>query len=201
MGPNFYAVPAPGTVVIRFNGKVEADVGAGFTSLDKVTVPPGTAAFPASGGTYKTNPIAVGSYMRLYPGFDGMSANGIRYGAQIELRENFQPAQTTGDTTAVPSIASPSINSSARRCMSAAPIHTLPRIRSASFAWVRATVSWGCSTTVSLTAQCWDAGAGVFQNNAYGAFFPMSATVAGSTNFPWLAQSGFRFTGITSSFI
>ena len=37
LGQNFYATPAPGTVVIRLNGRVEADVGVGFTSLDKYT--------------------------------------------------------------------------------------------------------------------------------------------------------------------
>ena len=35
LGQNFYAVPAPGTVVIRLNGRSRPTVGAGFTSLDK----------------------------------------------------------------------------------------------------------------------------------------------------------------------
>src|SRR4051794_38230433 len=33
--PNVNAVPAPGTVVIRINGRVEVDVTANFTTLDK----------------------------------------------------------------------------------------------------------------------------------------------------------------------
>ena len=33
--PNANAVPAPGTVVIRLNGRVETDVSANFTSVDK----------------------------------------------------------------------------------------------------------------------------------------------------------------------
>ena len=47
---------------------------------------------------FKTNPIGIGTYLRLYPGFDGVSANGLRYGASAEIRENFgsgtAPAQS-----------------------------------------------------------------------------------------------------------
>ena len=203
MGPNFYAVPAPGTVVIRFNGKVEADVGAGFTSLDNVaasftnpaTISTAGVITPGSTitGRVKTNPIAVGSYVRLYPGFDGMSANGIRYGAQIELRENFQSAQTTSGTPAAPSLASPSVNSSAetiyvRRAYTYLASDQVGLVRLGQGDGVV-----GLFDNCIFTAQCWDAGAGVFQNNAYGAFFPTSATGGGSTNFPWLAQSGAEY--------
>src|ERR1700710_2938059 len=72
--PNVDAVPAPGTIVIRLNGRVEVDVVATYTSADK-----GVTAAGAPTG-FKVNPIGVGSYMRLYPGFDGMAANGLRYG-------------------------------------------------------------------------------------------------------------------------
>ncbi|MFL5258065.1 MAG: hypothetical protein ACJ8AI_35325 [Rhodopila sp.] len=78
--PNVNKVPAPGTVVIRLNGRVEVDFGAAFTSADK--------GVGANAG-YKVNPVGIGSYMRLYPGFDGLAANGLRYGASVELRENF----------------------------------------------------------------------------------------------------------------
>src|SRR3954470_18427 len=33
--PNVNAVPAPGTIVIRLNGRVEVDFGATFTSADR----------------------------------------------------------------------------------------------------------------------------------------------------------------------
>ncbi len=87
--PNVDAVPAPGTIVIRLNGRVEVDVTANYTSVDK-----GVTATGAPTG-YKLNPVGVSSYMRLYPGFDGMAANGLRYGAAIELRENFGAADRT----------------------------------------------------------------------------------------------------------
>src|SRR6201995_3531371 len=73
LGQNFYAVPAPGTVVIRLNGRVETDAGVGSPSLDKFT---GTVTTPATVGvtgivtpgssrtvTYKMNPAAVSSYV------------------------------------------------------------------------------------------------------------------------------------------
>jgi hypothetical protein len=28
-------------------------------------------------------------FARLYPGFDGVAANGLRYGASVEIRENY----------------------------------------------------------------------------------------------------------------
>ena len=85
--PNTLAVPSPGTIVIRLNGRVEVDVTANFTSVDR-----GVTATGAPTG-FKLNPVGISSYMRLYPGFDGMAANGLRYGAAVELRENFQCRQ------------------------------------------------------------------------------------------------------------
>src|ERR1700749_5141825 len=40
--PNVYATPTPGTIVIHLNGRVEADVAANFTSVDRGTNPDGT---------------------------------------------------------------------------------------------------------------------------------------------------------------
>jgi hypothetical protein len=204
LGQNFYAVPAPGTVVIRLNGKVEADISAGFTSLDKVTasftnpatINATTGAITKGNtiiGTYKTNPVAVGAYMRLYPGFDGMSANGIHYGAQIELRENFQPAQQTNGTPGTPSIASPSVNTSAetvfvRRAYTYLSADTLGLVRLGQGDGVV-----GLFDNCIFTAQCWDAGVGVFQNSSFGSFYPTNAFGGGATNFPWLAQGGAEY--------
>ena len=149
IGQNFYAVPAPGTVVIRLNGRVEADVGVGFTSLDKYTGTVTTPATISTAGvitpgstrtvTYKENPVAVSSYVRLYPGFDGASTNGIHYGAQIELRENFQSAQNaSGTRSRRPSPPRRSIPPR-KPSLSAAPTRICPMTTSASSALVRAT--------------------------------------------------------------
>jgi hypothetical protein len=40
-------------------------------------------------GTAKVAPTMLNSFMRLYFGADAMATNGLRYGAGIELRENF----------------------------------------------------------------------------------------------------------------
>src|ERR1700748_2747803 len=90
--PNVNAVPAPGTGVIRINGRVEVDVTANYTSVDK-----SVSATGAPTG-YKLNPLGVSSYFRLYPAFDGLAANGLRYGASVELRENFGGGTQSGNT-------------------------------------------------------------------------------------------------------
>src|SRR5690349_9605740 len=76
--PNVDAVPAPGTIVIRLNGRVEVDVSAVFSTLNNGVNANGTP------NGFKVNPIGIGSYVRLYPGFDGLAANGLRYGASVE---------------------------------------------------------------------------------------------------------------------
>ena len=45
-------------------------------------------------GTAKLQPQAIGSFARLYFGGDGMATNGLRYGAAIEVRENFSGEQS-----------------------------------------------------------------------------------------------------------
>ncbi len=88
------SAPLPGTVQIHLHGRVEFDAFAEYSTGNNL--PPGTKSSGSSvaGGTTvlpgaKLNPVNMGSYMRLYPGVDGMATNGLRYGAQIELRENF----------------------------------------------------------------------------------------------------------------
>ena len=76
------AVPSPGTVVIRLNGRVEADMIVGWSTNHQVGA---TATAPG----FKSNPVIFGAYARLYPGVDGMATNGLRYGAAVELRENY----------------------------------------------------------------------------------------------------------------
>jgi len=201
-GPGVYTLPTPGTVVIRLGGKVEADIGVGFTSLSSIvgvgttggTSLNGTAAGQnVAGVKYKTNPVAIGSYMRLYPGFDGMTTNGIRYGAQIELRENFQPSQTAMGTPAAPSVVTPSGNTSAQTVMVR---RAFTYIASDQFGIVRLGQGDGVIGLFDpciFAGQCWDAGVGVFQNNFFGGFFPINSTGGGATNYPWLSQAGAEY--------
>ncbi len=93
--PGALANPTPGTIVVHLNGKVQTEVQGAWTSLDQRV-----AAAPAAGstaailgnngaGTVKLEPLAINEFARLYAGVDGMATNGLRYGAAIEVRQNF----------------------------------------------------------------------------------------------------------------
>lgn len=90
------AAPTPGTVVVRLNGRFrffaaaifDKDVennaaGTGFSG----TVNPVTGLGTATGGN-KLATYGFGEYARLYPGFDGVAANGLKYGASLEIRQD-----------------------------------------------------------------------------------------------------------------
>ncbi len=83
------ANPTPGTMVIRLGVRMDVAVGASWSNLDSYSAgTPGTAAYTAR----KLSPVQIMEYMRIYPGVDAMAANGLRYGAAIELRQNFATA-------------------------------------------------------------------------------------------------------------
>ncbi|HTQ70481.1 MAG TPA: porin [Acidocella sp.] len=72
-------VAAPGTIVVHLNGYFQFSVGAvGSSQMTGGSVAAGTA--------YKLNGDGVASDLRLYPGFDAQTLNGIWYGFQSELR-------------------------------------------------------------------------------------------------------------------
>jgi hypothetical protein len=193
--PNVDAVPAPGTVVIRLNGRIESEITASFTSADK-----GTGA----NAPYKVNPLGIGTFARLYPGFDGLAANGIRYGGSIELRENFgsgtfsngnlgnsAPTTTTLTQTATAAATSPSANSSAetvfvRRAFTYVASDQLGLIRLGQGDGVV-----GLFDNCIFTSQCYDAGMGNFNGGDI-----QSESVQGPLAIPfvWLSQAGADYT-------
>jgi len=69
---------APGQISVRLNGRVNWYAGVESSSLD-------------SNGTtgQKTSTTNFLGYIRLYPGFDGVAANGLHYGAAAEIRTNW----------------------------------------------------------------------------------------------------------------
>ena len=80
------ANPTPGTMVIHLGALVLAETGASWASgLGGAT----SEINLATGTSNKVAPIFMQSYVRLYPGVDAMAANGLRYGAAVEIRENF----------------------------------------------------------------------------------------------------------------
>ena len=101
--PGPAANPTPGTVVVHFNGFVVSEFETAWTSTDSriaapvtfnqaSTSPPSAANVLVGnipGGSVKLMPQQISSYARLFAGVDGMAANGLRYGAGMEIRQNF----------------------------------------------------------------------------------------------------------------
>lgn len=174
--PNADTVPRPGTVVIRLNGRVEADVAGTFTSVDRST-PPG----------YKLNPVGIGSYMRLYPGFDGLSASGIRYGAAVELRENFA-AGNAGSVDAPAGTgpaAGPSANTSSQTIYVRRAFTYLATDQAGLLRFGQGDGVLGLFDNCIFTSQCWDAGEKILSTGGLQIFAPGTAVVP----FVWLDQS------------
>jgi predicted porin len=182
--PNVIAVPAPGTIVIRLNGRVEVLATANFTSVDKGLNANGTP------NGFKLNPVGIGSYFRLYPGFDGLAANGLRYGASVELRENFPPA-TTGTTNggATGGNASPSGNSSGQTIFVRRAFAYLASDQAGLVRLGQGDGVIGLFDNCIFTSQCWDAGLGGLDAGASQETTPSGV----SPPFVWLSQVGAEY--------
>jgi len=189
--PNVNAVPAPGTVVIRINGRVEVDVTANFTTLDKSISSTGVAT------GYKVNPIGIGSYFRLYPAFDGVTANGLRYGASVEIRENFLGGTANGSTfsngTAGPgttsgAATSPSTNSSNQTLFVRRAFTYLASDRAGLVRFGQGDGVLGLFDNCIFTSQCWDAGIGNFNGGT-----PLGIAMGAQPPFVWLSQAGAEY--------
>ncbi len=171
--PNVDKVPEPGTIVIRLNGKVEVDLQATYTSAD--------TGVGANRG-YKVNPVGFASYVRLYPGFDGVAANGLRYGASVELRENFgasgNPATSPSGNTSTETIF-------VRRTFTYLATDTAGLLRVG-----QADGVLGLFDNCIFTTQCWDAGVGNFNGGTPQDLGP-GAGIA--VPFVWLDQAGAEY--------
>ncbi|WP_428539503.1 porin [Rhodopila sp.] len=194
--PNVDKVPAPGTIVIRLNGRVEVDVTANYTSVDK-----GVTGTGAPTG-FKLNPVGISSYVRLYPGFDGLAANGLRYGAAVELRENVSGGTANGSTFAngtsvganglVPSgtATGPSTNSSNETVFVRRAFSYLASDRAGIVRIGQTDGVIGLFDNCIFTSQCWDAGTGNFNGGE-----PLQGIGPGGPSVPfvWLAQAGAEY--------
>ena len=107
MRPGALANPTPGTIGIHIGGRVNTGFKSTWSTADQrlATAPAGSpggaaiapgAATPAAtvlgnngAGSVKLAPDALYSYARIYLGADAMANNGLRYGAGIEIRQNF----------------------------------------------------------------------------------------------------------------
>jgi predicted porin len=189
--PNVIAVPAPGTVVIHLNGRVEVDATANYTSVDKglaVPTAPGVTPVvkPGTPNGFKLNPVGIGSFFRLYSGFDGLSLSGIRYGASVELRENF-PSGTVNAAGAT--AASPSGNSSGETIFVRRAFTYLASDKVGLIRLGQGDGVIGLFDNCIFTSQCWDAGDGGL--DAGGSQQDQPGNV--SPPFVWLSQVGAEY--------
>ncbi len=76
----------PGTIEAYVRGRLHTDWMAGGDSLDH------------AGGS-KSGNIQFGEYARLYTGFEGTAANGLNFGAFLEIRQNGSPALGASTST------------------------------------------------------------------------------------------------------
>ena len=195
IGLGFDSAPSPGTVVIHLHGRVEFDLGAEYSTANNL--PPGVAPIGAatvsatghvtagavsatiSGAGAKLNPVAIASYMRLYPGVDGMATNGLRYGAQIELRENFSSTGADPYPSAA-GAASPGTSKSSQTVFVNRSYLYLAADNIGLLRAGQADGVIGLFDPCIFSGACWDAGVGVFQA-VTGGFGPATnAGIAGS---------------------
>ena len=183
--PNVDAVPAPGTVVIRLNGRVEVNFTANYTSVDRSVSGTGVPT------GFKLNPVGISAYMRLYPGFDGLAANGLRYGAAVELRQNFGAADRAfANSTTGGAANSPSANDSAqtvfvRRAFGYLASDKVGIVRVGTTDGVV-----GLFDNCIFYSGCWDAGTGNLNGGE-----PLQGIGPGGPTVPfyWLAQAGAEY--------
>ncbi|MGD0108786.1 MAG: hypothetical protein ABSC06_32830 [Rhodopila sp.] len=184
--PNVDAVPAPGTVVIRLNGRVEVDMAATFTSVDKSINAEGVAT-----NSYKLNPLGIATYFRLYPGFDGLAANGLRYGASVELRENFVAGnassieQPAGTGTA----AGPSANSSSQTMFVRRAFTYLATDQAGIVRFGQGDGVLGLFDPCIFQSGCFDAGIGNVNGGLEQTYGPSNVAIP----FVWLSQAGYEY--------
>lgn len=67
---------APGSITVHMDGMIQWYAGVEGSSLDNT-------------GSGKTSTTSFYGFMRLYPGFDGVAANGLHYGAATQLRTDW----------------------------------------------------------------------------------------------------------------
>jgi hypothetical protein len=79
---------SPGSLTVRLGGRLTAYLAAGTDSAKRgglVTTAPGLAPV---GLNTKQAAGQIYEYARLYPSFDGLLANGLKYGAFLEIRQD-----------------------------------------------------------------------------------------------------------------
>jgi hypothetical protein len=186
------ALPTPGTIVIHLGGKIEVDMAAIWTSAS--TQQGGNGGIL---GSAKLNPITFGALFRLHPGIDGMATNGLRYGASVEIRENF-PGSAAQQTAALSPAPSGSTYSSSqtlfvRRAFTYIAADTVGLLRFGSTDGVL-----GLFDNCTFTSQCWAASEDIFNAGQIQGQGP-----AGPTGIPmvWLVGAGAEYGNVKAVYL
>ncbi len=90
-GPSLTSVTTLATgpaVLPQFYGSAAQATALGFRPATTAAGAQNVVVVPNQPQTNKLNNYAVYSYLRLYPGFDGIAANGLMYGAGVEIRQD-----------------------------------------------------------------------------------------------------------------
>jgi hypothetical protein len=77
--------PTPGSIVVHLNARVLFGGASEFSSLNNFRA-------TATASAQKLSNFGAVGYVRIFPGVDGMTANGLRYGASAELRQDYGPS-------------------------------------------------------------------------------------------------------------
>lgn len=99
VAPNQLPVTVGGspTILPQFFGSPAQAVALGYRPTTTAAGPQNVAVVAGNPQTNKLANYGVYSWFRLYPGFDGVAANGLRYGAGVEIRTDSQSGAGGGN--------------------------------------------------------------------------------------------------------
>jgi predicted porin len=165
-------------------------MSATFTTVDRGFTPGSPVAGSVYNG-YKLNPVGIGTYFRMYPGFDGVAANGLRYGAAVEIRTNFGAgnAATIDGPAGVGPATSPSGITNSETLFVRRAFAYLANDNVGLFRFGQSDGVLGLFDPCIFTTQCWDAGIGNFNGGIEQNFGPAGPAIP----FVWLSQAGAEY--------
>ena len=94
--PGFGPPLSPGSVTVRLGGRLVGYAGIASDTGRNPGFINGTKKLPGTAANTKLAPEQFGEYARLYPSVDGMAANGLKYGAFLEVRSDVSAAPGGG---------------------------------------------------------------------------------------------------------
>jgi predicted porin len=164
------AAPAPGTVTVTLRFRDWTDVGYGS---DSGTVGKTTTGQP--NGSKQGN-FQVQNFFRIYPRFAGTAANGLVYGAQVQIRQNSgYNASTGGSSGATPNLGNTLYVRNALSYISLPTVGTL----------YAGQASMAITQFMVGTQEDWDAGNGGWNGDS-----PDFLSAGTSVTWPWPEDGG-----------